>query len=157
MIDSNRTPTFYADPEGSLVIICPACGFIKTVDSRKVRIPKKPITTRCPCGHVFSFQIELRQYHRKSVDLLGSCENTSEKEMGRIRIRDLSMGGIGFFILSPMVISEGDSLRLQFELDDARQTPLIRNAVVKFVLGDTIGASFTGTWFDKDFAFYLKA
>jgi hypothetical protein len=152
-----KIPTFYADPEGSLVIICPACGYTKTVDSKNVRIPKKPIKTKCTCGHIFSFQVELRQYHRKAVDLLGSCECARVRGHSRIRVRDLSMGGIGFILQSPMEIVEGDSLRIEFELDDARLTALVRSAVVKFVLGDTVGASFTGSWFDKDFAFYLKA
>lgn len=157
MNTENRTRTFYADPEGTLVIVCPACGYTKEIESKNVRIPKKPIKTKCPCGHVFTFQIELRQYHRKAVDLSGTCENVKYKESCQIRIQDLSMGGVKFARLGPMQLDVGDAIRLQFRIEDTRRTQLSRQAVVKFISGETVGANFTGTWFDKDLAFYLKA
>ena len=67
------------------------------------------------------------------------------------------MGGVKFVCLVPAELYVGDAIRLQFRIDDTRKTSLVRQAVVKFVSGGTVGANFTGTWFDKDLAFYLKA
>ena len=126
--------------------ICPECEHLKTVDVRKFVYSngKIKVNCKCSCGHRWTSVLERRKQLRKMVNLPGTCDFTRGGTVfqGRLKVMDLSIGGIRFKLdidHKPLV---GDSLNLEFHLDDKNRTLVKTKAKVCSVKGEYIGTTF---------------
>ena len=148
---------FYVNDTNQTTIICPKCGFARTIDTTKYKETKKRFKANCKCGEVFKFTLEFRKHFRKNVSLPGEYTNQKSGERGEVIVRDLSMGGLHFTSLRPHQISKDDRLELRFDLDNTARTEIRRSAKVMWVKDRDIGAQYIEPkLFERDLSFYLR-
>lgn len=150
----------FVDKKGIAVFTCPHCGFVRTFDASGYREKDSRIKIKCRCGESVPVLIEFREYYRKQVNLAGQCYLHRTKEVFQIRVQDLSLKGVCFFVLakpgmedSPLLVD--DVVTIQFRLDNPAEDVIERRALVKNVKGLRAGANFTRTEYDKELGFYL--
>lgn len=148
----------FVTDSGLAAITCPNCGITKQVPVAGYCGKRQTIKVRCRCSQSFSTQLDFRQSHRKNTDLKGFYEILSNRGGGIASIKDLSKGGIGFSVSGTHGVKVGQKLLLKFALDDRKQTPVQKQAVVRSVSKNRIGCEFSSTLaFEKDIGFYLRA
>ena len=140
--------------------ICPECEQLKTVDVSKFVYSNRKIkiNCKCSCGYKWTSVLERRKYLRKMVNLPGICAFTRGDRVfqGRLKVMDLSIGGMRFKLgidRKPLV---GDSLNLEFHLDDKNRTLVKTSAKVRSVKGEYIGTKFgASVGIGPELGFYL--
>ncbi|MFH1886850.1 MAG: PilZ domain-containing protein [Pseudomonadota bacterium] len=149
----------YVNSDGSAVFTCPHCGKSKTVNVDKFKDQKGPLRVRCPCQETYSVGLEFRRQYRKPSELNGMYTvNGSSMQGGRMAVRNVSMGGIGFVPKGRHRLSVGDIIEVKFTLDDGKDSVIQKRAVVRVVEGDYIGCQFDvqpGNY-DAALGFYLR-
>lgn len=150
----------FAGKNGGAVFTCPHCGFVKTFDASAYRNRDSRLTLKCQCGQQVPVLIEFREHYRKQVNLSGECFLPRTNSTFHIRIKDLSLSGLFFTILSnmredrsPFLVN--DAVTIQFYLDEHSQKMIERKAVVKNIKESGIGVNFTQTEYDKELGFYF--
>lgn len=118
----------------------------------------KSLKVKCKCSHVAEIICEFRKFPRVKVNLKGTLFNLlSREELGDVTIDSLSLGGIGFFLHSALTVRKGEVFELVFALDDAAQTVLREEIVVKRVQGNAIGVEFRDKdTYNYDLDFYIS-
>jgi PilZ domain len=152
----------YVREDGTTVLKCPYCNYSRAVSVTALREKKRVITVRCACQKSYSVYLELRKMFRKSSSLRGNYINHSQQDdrgvliQGKIVVRDISMGGIGFETIGKCSIQKEDELEVTFTLDDKYSTVIKKRVEVKIVRGKYVGCEFThANEYDKDLGFYL--
>ena len=148
---------FYVDDTNQATIICPKCGFAKTMDTTRYKGTQKKLKANCKCGEVFKLTLEFRKHFRKDVRLSGEFTIQQSGEKGEIIVQDLSMGGIKFSSFRPHQIFIDDTLELKFNLDNPARTEIQRSARVVWVRDRDVGAQYIEPkLFERDLTFYLR-
>jgi hypothetical protein len=140
--------------------ICPACEHLKTVDVRKFVYSngKIKVNCKCSCGHKWTSVLERRKQYRKIVNLPGTCDFTrgGSAFQGRLKVKDLCVSGMRIKLDMDRKPLVGDSLNLEFHLDDKDRTLIKTSAKVLSVKGDFIGMSFgAADGIGPELGFYL--
>lgn len=149
--------TVYVDDSNQAYIVCPMCGFEKTVDVMNFRDTKKRVKAKCKCKGDFQFTLEYRKHYRKVVRLPGEYRVRKSGEKGEIVIRELSLSGIRFESLMPHRISTDDILEVKFKLDDPIRSEIRKLIKVIWVKDRAIGANVCDKkLYEKDLGFYLR-
>ena len=147
----------YVDDTRQATIICPKCGFEKTVDVTEFKDSQKKLKAKCKCGETYRFIIEFRTKYRKNVRLAGEYIANEKEEKGEIIVRELSLTGIRFESLKPHQMSPDDILEVKFRLDNPLRKEIRKLVKVIWIKDRFVGANFTETkFYEKDLGFYLK-
>lgn len=138
--------------------ICPKCEQVKTVDVRKFVYSNLTIKVncKCACGHKWTAVLERRKQLRKVVDLPGTCDCTRGDRViqGKLKIMDVSTGGMKVKIDMDRKPQVGDVLDLEFHLDDKNRTLIKTRVKVRSTKGEYIGTAFASD-IDPDLGLYL--
>ena len=137
-------------------VTCPHCGKSKEFPNLQLSKIKPPLRAKCSCSQVFELDINRRRFDRKPVELPGQLfARTPDAVPMDIVIVDLSVGGIGF--VSPdLELREGQICTVIFKLDDATQTAVTEDVIVRNIRGNAVGAEFvTNGGYNFDLDFYL--
>lgn len=148
----------YIKDNGRAQIKCPACKTVREIDAAAYREQKKILKIKCSCREVFGVSLESRKSFRKETHLHGKCVNLSRKNIrDDIIVKDVSMSGVGFIVISGRhAIRDGDEITVEFRLDDAQNSLVTRNAVVRLVNDSFIGCEFSDhLQYNKALGFYL--
>ncbi|MBI9074699.1 MAG: PilZ domain-containing protein [Desulfatibacillum sp.] len=149
----------YVNSDETAVFVCPHCGASKTTSVSKFKNQRGAIKVRCACKEVYRTQLEFRKTWRKSTELNGLYTKASDETMGgRMVVKNISQGGVGFVTKSKNRLEIGDLINLKFNLDDTEKSQIRKRAVVRVVEENYTGCQFTdisGTY-DKALGFYLK-
>ncbi len=161
---SGKEPlVFHVDSKGEATIICPSCNNYKIIIPSEDQCLNGMCGFRCKCGALFPFKIDFRRAYRKPVDLEGTFYNYRQKEKGELRVKNLSLGGIGIYVDNGSLggvhgIKVGDILEVSFCLDDAMHSEVNRRVKVRTISGSTLGCQFSDQKaHDKELGFYLMA
>jgi hypothetical protein len=147
----------YVGDNHQATIICPKCGFEKTVDVTGFKDSQKRLKAKCNCGETHRFTIEFRKTYRKDVRLAGEYTAKKKGEKGEIIVRELSLAGIRFESLKPHQISLNNILEVKFKLDNPLKPEICKLVKVIWIEDRFVGANFTETkFYEKDLGFYLK-
>lgn len=135
-----KVKKIYVSANNEATIVCDSCGKWKTANVVRYVNLNKPVKIKCSCDAVFSVTFEKRRFYRKKVNLHGTC---SMQGMGKehIFIEDISRGGLGFKI-NRVTVEKGDTLSVEFELDDNARSTISENVVVRNVKDRFIGVEF---------------
>lgn len=149
---------FYVNDANQATIICPKCGFVKTIDTTNFKETKRRLKAKCRCGEVFKFMLEFRKNYRKDVRLPGEYTIQQSGIKGEIIVKNLSTSGIHFTSLRAHQISTADTLNLKFNLDNSVRKEIRKLAKVIWVRDHDVGAHYIGPEsFRKDLSFYLRS
>jgi hypothetical protein len=145
----------YVNGNDEATIVCHSCGKWKRANVARYLGLNKPVKIKCSCEAVFSVTFEKRKFYRKKVNLYGTCSmhGMGEEE---IFIRDISRGGLGF-VINKGTVEKGDTLSVEFVLDDKARSRISENVIVKSVKEGFIGAEFVSPsdHTNKVLGFYL--
>ena len=154
----------YITRKKTATLICPKCQRSKTVDVSQFVITSNKnikINVKCPCGHAFTSFLERRKRYRKETKLPGSFARfVADKPAGRgyLLIRDLSSTGMKIEVYENFKFSEGDILKIEFQLDDSKKTLITKKVVIRSIKNSFIGTEFLQTEAeDKALGFYLMS
>jgi|GEM_PF-841610 len=172
--------TVYLDDNNFISIACPRCRKTRDIDATPLLKKKGDVklTFRfkcrfCDCGHKDCAEcetencangntnvvvVERRKFFRKVVHLPGLLRSESGKRHS-IRVLDLSRTGLRTKVLSPHAFRVDQRLVVEFNLDDARGTPVKKTILVRKVNEKVVDGEFIETDVydqnDKAIGFYL--
>ena len=148
----------FVSENGLASITCPYCGLTKQVPVTQYCGKHQTVKVRCRCKQSFTTHLDFRQCHRKRTNLSGFYQILGAKGGGTASIRDISKDGIGFSVSGTHNVQVGQKIKLNFTLDNHKQTPLQKLAVVRSVHKNRVGCQFNRMQaIEKDLGFYLRA
>jgi hypothetical protein len=152
-----ETRKVYVDQDNTATLVCPNCGLSKTANVTKFKDRKDPLKIRCKCGSSFSVSFEFRRAHRKETNLKGYyCRLPARKDWHEMLVKNISLTGIGFATFTAHNLRKGSEVRVRFTLDDASQSEIEKDVVVRVVKDKYLGGEFRErALFDKALGFYL--
>jgi hypothetical protein len=140
---SVATQEIFIGGKSHAVIMCLKCGREKTLDVSKLKGLSKQVRVKCSCGFTFEVVFEKRAHYRKKTQLPGQyskvCLNGYPDDMIVINI---SRTGLGLETFGTGGTKEGDVLKVEFRLDNATETLIKAEIVVRNVNGRYIGGEF---------------
>jgi hypothetical protein len=126
------------------------------------------LTVNCLCGTTFGVNLNFRKHYRKDISI-GGYYSTDDTDVGwtdlgnvptvpiNCRIKNISMGGLGFTALNRVRVQVGDMLKVKFTLDKEPPEIVEKEAIVRTIQDNYIGCEFTqkSTFSDRTLGFYL--
>ena len=128
---------------GTTTVECPLCKkcHYTTVPEH---FHNKPVRAKCECGQSFPVLFDSRKYFRKEVRLSGEYWDTSGAQ-DLMTVTTLSVCGVGFEAKrSNLLLNEGETIQINFLLNNNDRNWIKLKAVVKRVKGNQVGVEFTG-------------
>ena len=153
-----ETEKVYVNEDFDGIVVCPQCEKRKRANFSAFRERRsKTLKVKCTCETHFQISIDFRRSYRKKTDFSGVYTRLSyKKDQGDIHILNLSAHGIGFRTTNLSVLSVGDKIRMQFTLDDQRQSEIAIEGIVRNVDGNYVGCEFTDlSQHESTLGFYL--
>lgn len=153
-----KPQTAFVSDDGTTVLKCPYCNYVRTVSVARFKNTKKVIKVRCSCRQSYAVNLELRKLFRKSTHLEGTYSNLSldDDDAGQIIVTNVSMGGIGFKTIEDNKIEVDHELDVSFTLDDVHSSVIKKQVVVRIVQDKFVGCEFLHLHhYDKALGFYL--
>ena len=153
--------TVYISQTNHATFTCPECEATKTVDVTRYAQMEQTVKvkSKCGCGNTWTSVLEKRKVYRKRVSLPGTFTrfvNNNPVHKGSMEVTDISAGGLKIKLLEIVDLEMNDKLQVEFQLDDARQTPISKNVLVKNIDGVYIGVAFSRAETDDPaLGFYL--
>lgn len=133
----------YINKTNESTIICTQCGKTKIINVSMYKHLHKPTKVKCSCSFVFYIFLETRRFYRKQTNLYGMYWSLgSHKEIGEMTVQSLSLNGVGFKTNLKNNIKVDDILKIQFVLDNTRQSVVYTSIIVRRVHDRFVGAEF---------------
>jgi glyoxylase-like metal-dependent hydrolase (beta-lactamase superfamily II) len=154
--------------DNRITLSCPSCLLVREILVDKYAGNKHFLTVNCPCGATYGVNLNFRKHYRKDVSI-GGYYTVAEEDVGLIdtgsvptvpincRIKNISLGGLGFTALSQVRVQVGDRLKVKFTLDKDPPEIVEKEVIVKGINDNYIGCEFiqeTG-FSDRTLGFYL--
>jgi glyoxylase-like metal-dependent hydrolase (beta-lactamase superfamily II) len=154
--------------DNRITLSCPSCLLVREISVDKYAGQKHFLTVNCPCGMTYGVNLNFRKHYRKEVSIGGyytfDDEDVGMAHSGNIptmpincRIKNISMGGLGFTALKQVRVQVGDTLKVKFTLDKEPPEIIEKEVIVKGIHDNYIGCEFidqTG-FTDRTLGFYL--
>ena len=149
----------YVNPDGTAVVNCPECGTTKIIRVDRFKGSKRRVQIRCKCQSAFRISFEFRKAYRRESRLRGHYAKVAAPEQrGKMKIKDISLTGIGFTTEDMHNLRKGDEVKVRFTLDDRTRSRIEKQAVVRWINDKHIGCQFTEpSPYDKVLGFYLMS
>jgi uncharacterized C2H2 Zn-finger protein len=157
-MESERQTVFvlYPTPEGIVTISCPKCNLSRWVEAKSIKRASEAFSIRCRCGEIFKARVDFRKHYRKEVKLGGIYKNLRTGWQGKMTVLDLSLGGIAVKTFVEHDFQMGDSLEVNFNLDDKKTSTVTLRVEVVRIQGQYVGTQIRDEdWKKKDLGFYL--
>ncbi len=150
-----------------VTLSCPDCLLVREISVDKYMGRKHFLKVNCPCGTAYGVNLNFRKHYRKQVSIGGyytyddivSVVNTGSSSSVPIncRIKNISMGGLGFTALDRMRTQLGDTLKVIFTLDKVPPETIEKNVIVRCINDNYIGCEFLeeSGFSDRSLGFYL--
>jgi len=123
-------------------VICPECGKVRQMDVSKFSNYEKEVRLKCTCvcKHSFGILLERRKHIRRAVNLAGTL--TVDSTELPVTITDISRRGLKVMLDEPVDLSVNDKVILNFVLDDAGNSHVRKEVIVRKVMDTQIGVEF---------------
>ena len=151
----------YVTDDNKATFVCDVCQHARIADVSRYKDIGKALTVKCKCkcGHQFEVTIEKRGILRKPVILAGIYAHISplgDKIEGQMTIRNLSRKGMQLELNTDHDFQAGDTLDVDFRLNDVSRSPVLKTVIVRNVNGRKLGTEFSEPEaFDKMLGLYL--
>jgi hypothetical protein len=97
------------------------------------------VLVKCRCGNQFETLLEVRQYYRKTVKLLGQYTNLTSRRSGQMIVENISQMGIGFQAMGVAYFEKEDLLKVSFELDNSKRSEIVLKGAVRHFHKNFVG------------------
>lgn len=133
----------YLDENNFGTVLCQDCQESQHIDFSEFKGQKQPIQIKCPCGEIQNVKVDFRKSFRKGTTLFGKyIKHGDLKEKGTVNIFNLSYGGMGFYIYGNNHLNVGDTITVNFNLDDPNKLTIEKTVEIKNIREKYIGAKF---------------
>ncbi len=150
----------YVLADGTVTIICPVCKQSIDTTVAEFRDIKHSLYINCICKAQFMIDLDFRVYYRKEVDLPGRYRIIAPPYAGQgtVQINNISMSGIGFTVPRMGGLEKGQTVELDFQLTDQKQTRLVRQVVcIRTVENGYLGCEFSNNDpYEKNLGYFLS-
>jgi hypothetical protein len=152
-----KVPKLFIDDNGKAHFDCPHCGTTVPVDTSEFHGLSNAVKVKCSCEREFRVCLGFRKGARKSSFLRGYYIKLPKgQEKGRIRVRDVAIGGIRFTTWNDHNLKAGDKIWVKFILEDHKNSEIERTARVRWVKGLAVGCEFADHRdMDSDLGFFV--
>ncbi|MFO7753546.1 MAG: PilZ domain-containing protein [Desulfobacteraceae bacterium] len=135
--------------------VCPKCGKARRKEvSRFAGLDGEvKLKARCGCGHAYPAVLERRKQARKEVNLRGAVYDQGKRVP--VKVENLSRKGLKLKLINRTEFKVGERVRVEFTLDDASASKVIRDAVVRKKCPGTAGVEFVNSEHYDKFGAYL--
>lgn len=142
-----RRSKVFVDENDEALVACPKCGKTKKADISSFKRKKiRNLQAKCPCRSSFPISLEYRRFNRRETSLDGHYMNLSDgNERGKMRVINLSLGGVGLINFSLSQFKIGDRVNLSFTLDDQKKSEIDLIGVVKHMVDRYVGCDLENT------------
>ena len=151
-----------------ITLSCPDCLLVREMSVDKHMGRKHFLTVNCPCGTTYGINLNFRKHYRKEVSI-GGYYTADESAAGwtdngnlptvpiNCRIKNISMGGLGFTALNKVRVQVGDTLKVRFTLDKIPPEIVDKDVIVRTIKDYYIGCEFIAEagHTDRTLGFYL--
>jgi glyoxylase-like metal-dependent hydrolase (beta-lactamase superfamily II) len=152
-----------------VILSCPDCLLAHEISVDKYIGRQHFLTVNCPCGSSYGVNLNFRKHYRKMTSIGGYYTVENAKKGGWLdagkdstipincRIKNISMGGLGFTPLNRMRVQMGDRLRVMFTLDKVSPEVMEKDVIVRTIQDNYIGCEFVeeAGYKDRTLGFYL--
>lgn len=157
------TVKIYINDDNTATFACPKCQRtgIKDLTEYLQRKKSPRLKARCGCGHSYEIFLEKRKKFRKQTDLLGSYKyipdnSNTPGHTGSMSVKDISFSGIRVKLQMMPRFKVGDTLYVEFRLDDAKRSQIKKKVIVKNLKGLSAGLAYASPQnHDSVLGFYL--
>ena len=135
----------FVNPAGDTAVLkCPYCGTARTPDVGRFKGSRRRIKVKCSCRSTFGVLFEFRKANRKDTNIVGHYAPLAQgEEWRKMLVTNISRCGIGLLAQSIHQLSEGDEIKVRFNLKDSLQRCIIeKEALVRWVEDIHIGCEF---------------
>ncbi len=149
----------FVRPDDTVTITCPVCKKSKDINVSRFRKKNHTLHVTCTCKTRFTVKLDFRRQYRKKVNLPGTYRIVAPPGGGDgwVLIQNISWTGIGFTVSSMSDFKEGQTVELDFQLDDREQTRLIKQLHICSVHNNYIGSEFSDKGlYEKQLGFFLR-
>jgi len=149
----------FVDAKGFVLFACPKCNKVKKEQADPYKGAGGPVKIVCQCGQVYDVGIEFRRMIRKMARIDGMYFHASNSGIwGKMVVKNISLHGCGFETIKANPFQPDDEMRIEFHLDNAKQTLIKKKALVRSVDKKYVGCQFIekGGDFDPELGFYLR-
>ena len=149
----------YVDANGFVMLVCSNCNLIQQKEAKSYGGSKGPVQVQCTCGNVYDVEIEFRKFFRKGTRLDGIYVGVSNSKIwGKMILKNISMQGCGFETMGTNPLHPDELIKLEFHLNDAKNSLIKKNAFVRSMYKKYVGCQFQElpNAFDADLGFYLR-
>ena len=156
-------PKVFISSDNTATFVCPQCGNVTKTNVSKYAAIKQKVTVgcRCSCGNQFRVSLEKRRQYRKTTDLPGVFlfrQTSGEMDKGNMRVVDISSTGLKLKLNVARQFQEGDTLTVEFHLDDKRRTLMEKEVIIRNVHQNYVGTEFIQSQVDDpNLGFYLMS
>ncbi|MBC2715340.1 MAG: PilZ domain-containing protein [Desulfobacteraceae bacterium] len=157
------TVKIYVNDDNTATFECPKCHKTGIKDLTKYFQQKKTtrLKAKCACGYSYGVFLEKRKKFRKQANLPGtykfSANNSDTQEyIGSMTVKDISYTGLRIKIQMMPRFKVGDTLYVEFRLDDTNRSQIKKKVLVKNMKGLSAGLAYTSPQnHDSVLGFYL--
>ncbi len=152
--------TAFVKDDNQTTIVCPECSSAKVISVKQFRGHRHKLKIKCGCGHIFKIQLEFRLHRRKDTSLPGTFKANTEsttRDSGIITVVNLSLSGACFEIRGKNDVEIGQKGRIQFTLDDNKNSVFFKNVTIRSIHNNRIGCEFVeDRAYEPALGFYLR-
>ena len=136
------TQKVFLNQSGKASFSCPECGKTRQMDVSKFKNIGKEVKLKvtCACKHKFPVILERRQYIRKQVALKGKIYLSDGQY--HVQVINISRYGMRIKTNGALNINLMDKVILEVQLDDATQSIVKREMIVKTIKIPELGLEF---------------
>ena len=153
----------YINDDNKATFVCPKCNKTTVKDLTGYLRHKKTtrLKARCGCGHAYEVFLEKRKKFRKQADLPGSYKFSAMnsniyEHIGAMTVKDISYSGLRIKLQMMPRFKVGDTLVVEFRLNDANRSQIKKKVMVKNMKGLNAGLAFSSPQnHDSVLGFYL--
>lgn len=139
----NTIKKVYVGANGLATFICLNCGEVQKEQAQVYMGTKGPVKIQCKCGNDFDVEIEFRGLYRKGTGLDGIYLNVSNpNNWGKMIVKNLSMQGCKFETLTANLLNPEEEIKIEFYLNNAKNSLIRKRAIVRYVNKRYIGCEF---------------
>ena len=166
MVSHNNTSfqKLYINDTYIVTLQCPVCKLTNEANVKKYIKFETSVRLRvkCSCGNYYTAILERRKFYRKEINIHGTVIYSvpnGPKKRGAMTVLDISRGGAKIKALGLSTVKKGDTLELEFHLNDKKQTLIKKQVIVRnvnnYIINTEFCSHFVNDYEDRDFAFYL--
>lgn len=154
----NTIKKVYVDENGLVTLMCPHCGQVQREQAQTYMGIKGPVKIQCNCENIYDIEIEFRSSYRKGTGLDGIYLAASNpNNWGKMIVKNLSMQGCKFETLTANLLNPDEEIKIEFYLNNAKNSLTTKKAVVRYVNKRHVGCEFKALpgALDPDLGYYL--